>query len=131
MDILLILGSSPLQMQKSAPTRDAADRQLETWLATRLPKTDANDLLYQIDSSRNYDPAPKLETIKAPLVAINSADDLINPPELGIAERDIQRVKHGRFILIPISEKTRGHGTHTFPEIWQEHLAALLRSSEK
>ncbi len=131
MDILMILSSSPLQAQKSAPNRDAADRHLETWLATRIPKTDANDLLYQIDSSRNYDPAPKLETIKAPLVAINSADDLINPPELGIAEKEIQRVKHGRFILIPISEKTRGHGTHSFPEIWQEHLAALLRSTEK
>ena len=131
LDILMIMGSSPLQAQKLAATREAADRFLESWLATRIPKTDANDLLYQIDSSRNYDPALKLETIKAPLIAINSADDLINPPELGIAEKEIQRVKRGRFILIPISEKTRGHGTHTFPEIWQEHLAALLRSSEK
>jgi len=131
LDILMIMGSSPLQAQKLAATREAADRFLESWLATRIPKTDANDLLYQIDSSRNYDPALKLETIKAPLIAINSADDLINPPELGIAEKEIQRVKRGRFILIPISEKTRGHGTHTFPEIWQEHLFALLRSTEK
>ena len=92
---------------------------------------DANDLLYQLDASREYNPAPKLETIKAPLVAINSADDVINPPELGIIEREIKRVKRGRFILLPITDQTRGHGTHTLPAIWQGYLKELLAESEK
>ena len=91
-----------------------------------VARLDANDLLYQLDSSREYNPAPKLETIKAPLVAINSADDFINPPELGLMEREIKRVKHGRYILLPITEKTRGHGTHTLPAIWQGYLKELL-----
>jgi homoserine O-acetyltransferase len=79
-------------------------------------------MLYYFDASREYNPAPKLEDIKAPLVAINSADDLINPPELGVMEREIKRVKQGRYVLIPISDQTRGHGTHSLPVIWQEHL---------
>ena len=129
--ILMMMSSSALQWQKQAPTRDAADQFMENWVARRAEKADANDLLYQVEASRNYDPAPKLDTIKAPLLAINSADDVINPPELGILEREIQRVPKGRAIVLPITEKTRGHGTHTFPEIWQRHLAELLRQSEK
>jgi len=129
--ILMMMSSSALQWQKQAPTRDAADQFMENWVARRAERADANDLLYQVEASRNYDPAPKLETIKAPLLAINSADDVINPPELGILEREIQRVPKGRAIVLPITEKTRGHGTHTFPEIWQQHLAELLRQSEK
>jgi homoserine O-acetyltransferase len=87
---------------------------------------DANDLLYAVNASRNYDPSPKLETIKVPVMFVNSADDFINPPELGIAEREIKRVRTGRFVLIPASEQTHGHGTHTWAAIWQEYLKELL-----
>jgi homoserine O-acetyltransferase/O-succinyltransferase len=128
---LLIMGSSPLQMQKSYPTRDAADAYLDSYLNTRLTSTDANDLLYQVDASRNYDPSPKLEAIKAAVMFVNSADDYINPPELGIAEREIKRVKHGRFVLLPISEETHGHGTHTLAAAWKQYLAELLMERQK
>jgi len=86
-------------------------------------------MLYAYDCSREYNPSPHLEKIKAPLYAINSADDLVNPPELGILEREIKRVKRGRYILIPISDETRGHGTHSIPAIWGQHLAKLLKES--
>ncbi len=127
---LLFMSSVPLQWYKQAPTRDTADKLFDQMVRTRLASTDANDMLYQFDSSRAYDPAPKLETIKAPLVAINSADDQVNPPELGIIEQEIKRVKRGRFVLIPISDKTRGHGTHSLPALWQQHLAELLEISK-
>jgi len=127
---LMVMSSSPLAWQNQSPTRDEADKFFDNWVANRLGKADANDLLYQVAASRNYDPSPKLETIKAQLVAINSADDVINPPELGILEKEIKRVKRGRAIVLPITEKTRGHGTHSLPEIWKQHLAELLKSSE-
>lgn len=127
---LMIMSSSPLQWQKQAPTRAAADKFFDEWVQARLARMDANDFLYQVDSSRDYDPAPKLETIKAPLFAINSADDPVNPPELGIIEKEIRRVKRGRFIMIPISDQTRGHGTHSLPAVWKKHLAELLEISE-
>jgi homoserine O-acetyltransferase len=130
-NLLLFVGSAPLFWQKQWPTRDAADKSYEERVKAAVARLDANDLLYQLDSSREYNPAPKLETIKAPLVAINSADDVINPPELGIIEREIKRVKRGRFILLPITDQTRGHGTHTLPAIWQGYLRALLAESEK
>jgi homoserine O-acetyltransferase len=129
--LLVVMGSSPLQMQKAAPTRDAADKMLEEMVQNYLKRVDANDLLYQVDSSRNYNPAPELAKIKAPLLAINSADDEINPPELGIMEREIKHVARGRFVLLPISDKTRGHGTHSFAEIWKDYLAELLETSKK
>ena len=128
---LIFMGSSPLQMYKQAPTREAADKLFDTQVKSQLARADANDMLYQFDASRDYDPAPKLEVIRAPLVAINSADDEVNPPELGIVEREIKRVKRGRFILIPISDKTRGHGTHSLPEIWKQYLAELLEESKR
>jgi homoserine O-acetyltransferase len=127
---LMVMSSSALAWQNQSPTRDEADKFFDTWVANRLGKADANDLLYQVAASRNYDPSPKLETIKAQLVAINSADDVINPPELGILEKEIKRVKRGRAIVLPTTEKTRGHGTHSLPEIWKQHLAELLKSSE-
>ena len=127
---LMMMSSNALFWQKEAPTRDAADKFFDTWISARVPKMDANDLLYQVKASRNYDPSPKLETIRAPLLAINSADDVINPPELGILESEIKRVKNGRAIVLPITDKTRGHGTHSLPEIWKEHLAELLKKSE-
>ncbi len=92
---------------------------------------DANNVLYALRSSEDYDPGPGLEKIQAPLVAINSADDLINPPELGILEREIKRVKRGEMVMIPLSDKTRGHGTHTLAAIWKEHLAELLEKSQR
>jgi homoserine O-acetyltransferase len=130
-DLLLFVGSAPLFWQKQAPTRDVADKFYEDRVKAAVARLDANDLLYQVDCSREYNPEPKLETIKAPLVAINSADDQINPPELGIIEREIRRVPHGRFIMIPISDQTRGHGTHTLPAIWQQYLRELLASTER
>ncbi|HEY7615171.1 MAG TPA: alpha/beta fold hydrolase [Terriglobales bacterium] len=127
--ILLVMGSSPLQMQKNYPTRDVADAYLDEFIKTRMGTTDANDLLYQVDASRNYDPSPKLEKIKAPVMYINTADDLINPPELGIAEREIKKVKRGRVVLLPITDQTRGHGTHTLPAVWKQYLEQLLEQS--
>jgi len=126
---LTVMSSSPLQMQKRTPTRDAADKAFEASIQSQVEHTDPNDMLYQFDSSRDYDPNPKLEAIKAPLYAINSADDQVNPPELGIVEKEIKRVKRGRYILIPISDQTRGHGTHSIPAIWKNYLAELLDES--
>jgi len=129
LDVLLLMGSAPLRMQKELPTREKADVYLDNFVADRGKTTDANDMLYYFDASRNYNPEPRLEKITAPLTAVNSADDMINPPELKIIDADIQRVKQGRYILLPITDQTRGHGTHSWPAIWQQHLAELLRRS--
>ena len=102
----------------------------EKYMPRQMENLDANDFLYQVDASRDYDPSPGLEKIKAPLLQINSADDFINPPELGIAEREIKRVKNGRFVLLPASDQTHGHGTHTWAAVWQQYLAQLLESSK-
>jgi homoserine O-acetyltransferase len=128
-DLLLLAGSAPLNWQAVAPTREAAEKFYLDRFRPAVARLDANDLIYQLDASREYDPSPKLDWIKAPLIAINSADDFINPPELGIIEKEIKRVKHGRFIMIPISDQTRGHGTHTIAKIWQEYLKELLEES--
>jgi homoserine O-acetyltransferase len=128
--IEIIMSGSPLRLQKEAPTRAAADKLLEELVNARASRIDANDVLYHWDASREYNPAPDLEKIKAPLLAINSADDEINPPELGIMEKEIKRVKRGRFVLIPVSDETRGHGTHSYPAIWKNYLAELLKESE-
>jgi len=129
--LLLMAGSAPIQMQLALPNRDAADQFLDKLMQRQLNDLDANDLLYQMNASRDYDPSPGLEKIKVPVTQVNSADDFINPPELGIAEREIGRVKHGRFVLIPASERTRGHGTHSIPVVWQRYLAELLAESKK
>jgi homoserine O-acetyltransferase len=129
-NLLLIAGSAPLFWQTQAPTRDAADKFYTDRVKPAVARLDANDLVYQLDSSREYNPSLKLETIKAPLVAINSADDFINPPELGLMEREIKRVKRGKYILLPITDQTRGHGTHTLPMIWQGYLKELLAETE-
>lgn len=123
-DIEIILGSSALQLMKLAPTRDQADT-----LLARMERTnaDANDMLYYWAASGDYDPSPDLEKIKAPLIAVNFADDVINPPELKIGEKEIKRVKRGKFIVMPITDQTRGHGTHTVAKVWQQYLAELLR----
>jgi len=129
LDLLLIAGSAPLYMQKTYPTRDAADKALDDYFKARSAPPDANDLLYAVNASRNYDPSPQLQEITAPVMYINSADDFINPPELGIAEREIKKVKDGRFVLVPISEETRGHGTHTRAAVWKVYLDELLKKS--
>ena len=129
LDLLLIAGTAPLPMQNNLPTRDAADKYLDDYFKSRLGELDANDLLYQVNASRNYDPSPQLEKIKAPVMWINSADDFINPPELKIADREVVRLKNGRFILIPASEQTHGHGTHTWAALWKQYLQELLEKT--
>ena len=128
-DFLLIAGSAPLRMQKDLPTRDAADKYLDESVKRMTAELDANDFLYAVSASRDYDPSSKLDLIKAPVMFINSADDFINPPELGIAEREIKKVKNGKFVLLPTSEKTHGHGTHTWAAVWQQYLQELLEQS--
>jgi homoserine O-acetyltransferase len=127
---LFFMVSSPYELQREAQTRDEADRYFDDWVADRRRRTDANDFVYQFESSGDYDPEPDLEKIRAPLYAVNSADDEVNPPELGILEREIKRVAKGRYILVPTSEKTRGHGTHSLPEVWDSYLRELLKRSE-
>jgi len=127
---LILMGSSPLQMLKQAPTGEAAKDLLERTVNGRIHGTDANDFLYQFEASQDYNPNPDLEKIVVPLTAVNSADDFINPPELGVVEREIKRVKQGEFVMLPISDETRGHGTHTIASIWKDHLVALLKRSE-
>jgi homoserine O-acetyltransferase/O-succinyltransferase len=126
---LLFMVSSPLQWQKAAPTPEAADRFFDEQVKARLSSADANDMLYSFGASGDYDPAPALPTIRAPLTAVNSADDQVNPPELGILEREITRVARGRYVLIPIGDETRGHGTHSRPVVWKQHLGELLDRS--
>lgn len=127
-DLLVIAGSAPLFMQKRLPTRDDADNYAQN-MEKSAATLDANDLLYQVNSSRNYDPSPQLEKITVPVMWINSADDFINPPELGIAEKESPRLKNGTFILLPISDQTRGHGTHTLAAVWKAYLQQLLEKS--
>ena len=126
----LFMSSVPLMWQKRAPSRDAADAFFDEMVKQRLATTDANDLLFQYESSRDYDPSKDLEKIVCPLVAVNSADDQVNPPELGILEAEIKRVKKGRAVVIPISDQTRGHSTHSWPAIWGSELARLMKESE-
>ena len=128
--LLLIAGSAPIAMQLALPNRDAADEFLQKFMQRELGELDANDLLYQVNASRDYDPSPDLEKIAVPLTQINSADDFINPPELGLAEREIKRVKNGRFVLLPASDQTHGHGTHTWAALWQQYLGQLLQASQ-
>ena len=127
---LIFMVSIPLQWQKEAPNREQAEAFLEARIERYAASMDANDLIYQFDSSREYDPSPHLEKIVAPLLAINSADDQVNPPELGILEREIKRVPRGRAVLLPITDRTRGHGTHSIPAIWGPYLNELLADSE-
>ena len=126
-NLLMMMTSSPLQWHKSGPTRDGADKWYADQIASRVAATDANDMLYQYNASRDYDPSPNLEKITAPVLAVNSADDVVNPPELGLMEKLMPRVKRGRYILIPTSDETRGHGTHSLPRIWGRHLAEFMK----
>jgi homoserine O-acetyltransferase len=128
-EMIWLVGSNPVRRQQEAPTRAQADGVIDAYVDKSLPLDDANDLLYQIESSYDYDPGPGLEKIRAPLYAVNSADDLVNPPELGILEREIKRVPHGKAVVIPYSEQTWGHGSHTIAVLWKQYLEELLRES--
>jgi len=130
-EILWFMSSNPVLRLKEAPTLAKADEVLDKFVADYMKTSDANDVLYALEASHDYDPGPNLEKIRAPLLAINSADDLINPPELSILEREIKRVRHGRAIVIPFSDKTRGHGSHTIAALWKDQLAKLLKETEK
>ncbi|HEV2444385.1 MAG TPA: alpha/beta fold hydrolase, partial [Candidatus Sulfopaludibacter sp.] len=125
---LWMMTSSALQLHKTNPTHEKADAAVAA-LRQRAVRTDADDMLYYFEASTDYNPSPNLEKIQAPLYAINSADDEVNPPELGILEREIRRVPHGRYILIPTSDETRGHGTHSRPVVWNHYLMELLKES--
>ncbi len=129
-EMFYIAGGSALQMQKDLTTREATDAADEDFVKRFSASHDANDLLYAVTASWNYDPSAQLEKIAAPVMFVNSADDFINPPELGIAEREIKRVKKGRFVLLPISDQTHGHGTHTWAAAWQQYLKELLDGSQ-
>jgi homoserine O-acetyltransferase len=129
-EMLWFVSSNPIQRQKEAPTLAKTDEVLDEWANDYLRTADSNDILYALEASRDYDPGPELEKIRAPLCAINSADDLVNPPELGILEREIKRVPRGRAFVIPLSDKTRGHGSHTIASLWKDQLLELLKESE-
>jgi homoserine O-acetyltransferase/O-succinyltransferase len=128
--MLWFMSSNPALRQKEAPTLAKTDQVLDKFVEQIVKADDANDVLYAVEASHDYDPAPDLEKISAPLLAINSADDLINPPELGVLEREIKRVPHGRAIVILMSDKTRGHGSHTIATLWKDQLMKLLSESQ-
>ncbi len=130
-EMLWFMSSNPVLRQKEAPTLAKTDEVLDKFVADYLKTSDANDVLYAIEASHDYDPGPNLEEIHAPLLAINSADDMINPPELGILEGEIKRVPKGRAVLIPLSDKTRGHGSHTLAALWKDQLMSLLKETEQ
>jgi homoserine O-acetyltransferase len=119
-----------LAYQKQAPTRAAADKLLDQRLAAAF-NADANDILYAWDSSRDYNPSAGLERIEAALLAINSADDERNPPETGIMERELKRVKNGKLLVIPASADTRGHGTTGMAKFWKAELQKFLATVPK
>jgi homoserine O-acetyltransferase len=130
-EMLWFMSSNPIQRQKEAPSLTKTDEVLDKFVDDYIKTADANDVLYALDASRDYDPGPDLEKIRVPLLAINSADDLINPPELQILEREIKRVPSGRAVIIPTSDKTRGHGSHTIASLWKDQLLELLKESER
>ena len=128
--LTLIMGSAPLRMQKLYPTRKDAEQFVDSFWTRTETSPDANDMIFYFNASRNYDPSPRLESITTPVLWINSADDYINPPELGIAEKMVKRMPNARFILLPISDATRGHGTHTDAAVWKNYLAEFMKATE-
>jgi len=128
--IMLLIGRGPLDFYRENPTREQADAALERAENNGIMNLDANNTIYAFEASRNYDPSPRLDQIKAAVMFVNSADDPINPPELPFAEEQIKKVKRGKFVLIPTSEQTRGHGTHSLPAVWKQYLEELLKETE-
>src|SRR5205809_1412466 len=129
--MLWFMSSNPLLRQKEASTLAKTDEVLDKVITDIVKADDANDVLYALEASRDYDPGLDLEKIRAPLLAINSADDLINPPELGILEREMKRVPNGRAVVIPFGDKTRGHGSHTIAALWKDELVNLLKETKR
>ncbi|HYV99376.1 MAG TPA: alpha/beta fold hydrolase [Gemmatimonadaceae bacterium] len=129
-EMLFMMQSVPMQQAKQYPTRDAAEKFADDYIERQTHTLDANDFLYQFEASRDYDPSGKLESVKVPVLAVNSADDQVNPPEQGLMEKLMPRVQHGRYVLIPISDQTRGHGTHSLPAVWGSYLGELLKQIE-
>ena len=129
--IMLLIGRGPLDFYRENPTREKVDAALERAEKNGITNLDANDTIYAFEASRNYDPSPKLDQIKAAVMFVNSADDPINPPEMPFAEEQIKKVKRGKFVLIPTSEQTRGHGTHSLPAVWKQYLEELLKETER
>jgi homoserine O-acetyltransferase len=130
LEVLFFMGSSPRRLQHDFPTRDSADADVTRWMDRELATVDANDLLYQFDASRDYDPSRDLDRIKARVLAINSADDEVNPPSLDLMAQAFPRVKSGRYVLLPISDLTRGHGTHTVAAAWKQYFAPFVAALE-
>lgn len=128
--ILFIVGGAPLYLQETYPTREKAEAFVRRSVDKAMESLDANDVIYQFDSSRNYNPWPKLEKITAPLTWVNSADDFINPRNLPVPDHAVKRMKNARFRLIPESADTHGHGTHTWAKFWKADLIELLARSE-
>lgn len=131
LQMLYLMGSNPALRQQQTPTLAGTDTALDAYVNAGMQDTDATDLVYQLEASQDYDPLPDLEKIRVPLVAVNSADDMINPPELGILEREIKRVPRGSAVVLPFSPDTRGHGSHTVANLWQPYLQRVLQESEK
>ena len=131
LQMIWLVGSNPVLRQQEAPTLAKADEVIDAYVEHYMQIDDANDTLYQVAASQDYDPGPALERIVAPLIAINSADDLVNPPELRILEREITRVPHGLAVVIPYSDHTHGHGSHTYAVLWKQYLVELLKSPER
>jgi homoserine O-acetyltransferase len=129
--LIYLMSSNPVLRQQDMPTLAQSDVVFDSAMANAVETADANDILYQIEASRDYDPGPDLEKIRVPLIAVNSADDLINPPELGILEREIKRVPRGRSVVVPLTPATRGHGTHTIATVWKSYLEELLTVSQR
>lgn len=128
--MLYFMSSNPVLRQQEAPTLAQADAKLDAFVDRYVKTADANDMLYALEASKDYDPGPGLERIQAPLLAVNSADDLINPPELGLLEREIKRVPKGQAVVLPLTPETRGHGSHTAAALWKTYLVDLLKRSE-
>jgi len=129
--MLWLMSSNPVVRQAEAPSLAAADAALDAFVENYPRIGDANDYLYALEASFDYDPNPGLGKIQAPLLALNTADDLINPPELGILEREIRRVKRGRALVLPLGDRTRGHGSHTLAILWRDELLKLLADSAR
>jgi len=129
LQISLLYTDSALHLYRDAPTQESADRVLAQAIESRWKLVDANDWLYAVEASRSYDPGPGLERIEAPVTAVNFADDEINPPELGIMEQQIKRVPRGRYVLVPASERTRGHRSYYVTLLWSQYLEELLTQS--
>ena len=130
-EMLYLVSSNSVLRMREAPTLAGSDELLDRYVAHATTTLDANDVLYAVAASRDYDPGPALEKITVPLLAVNSADDLINPPELGVLEREIEKVKHGEAVVIPASDQTVGHGSHTKAVLWKQYLVRLLKETAR